>query len=114
MLSAEVGGWFYRPDMRTRLPLLLLFSVAREAPQAGSSHYGPTSRADDLADGAHCWTCNTVGGAKDADYREWHRRELNMMVYASGCKKCGYHGAYRGMEFPEGHRRAELGPWPRK
>jgi hypothetical protein len=80
-----------------------------------SVHYGSASGPDGpLAEGAQCWRCNTVWGTKDTEYHEWHRRELNMMMYASGCKRCRYHGAYKDMEIPAGHRPAELGPWPRK
>ncbi len=76
--------------------------VGCEVPQRESIHYGSTFRPDGLVDGAHCWRCNTVWGTKDTEYHEWHRRELNMMMYASGCKRCRYHGAYKDMEFPKG------------
>ena len=53
------------------------------------------------AKGAHCWRCNTFWGDEDTEYCEWHARELNMMMYASGCKKCRYHGAYKDMRRPD-------------
>jgi hypothetical protein len=53
------------------------------------------------AKGAHCWRCNTFWGEEDTEYCEWHVRELNMMMYASGCKKCRYHGAYKDMKKPD-------------
>ena len=52
-------------------------------------------------EGAHCWRCNTFWGDEDTEYHEWHVRELNMMMYASGCKRCRYHGAYKDMERPD-------------
>ena len=101
--------------MRVLQLLILLCLVGCEAPLIESVHYGSASGPDGpVAEGAHCWRCNTVWGTKDTEYHEWHRRELNMMMYASGCKQCRYHGAYKDMEIPEGHRPAELGPWPRK
>ena len=89
--------------MRVLQLLILLCLVGCEAPLIESVHYGSASGPDGpVAEGAHCWRCNTVWGTKDTEYHEWHYRELNMMMYASGCKQCRYHGAYKDMEFPKG------------
>ena len=101
--------------MRFSQLMILLPLLGCKAPERKTIHFETANGPDGpAAEGAHCWTCNTVWGTKDTDYCEWHRRELNMMMYARGCKMCRYHGAYKDMEFPEGHRPAELGPWPRK
>jgi len=71
---------------------------ATETPQARA----PTATIHNVKEGAHCDRCRTIWGKKDRDYCEWHRRELNMMMYASGCEMCRYHGAYKDMEVPKG------------
>ena len=56
----------------------------------------------EAAPAPHCARCDTVWSKKDTDYHEWHQRELNMMMYASGCELCRHHGAYKDMEFYSG------------
>ena len=100
--------------MRLFLPWMLLFAAGCKAPETQSIHYGSGAGPDEVDADAPCARCNTLWGTSDTEYHEWHRRELNMNMYASGCKWCRYHGAYKDVEFADGHRPTELGPWPRK
>ena len=88
--------------MKTAFFLFFAF-VGCSIPLQETIHYERPADGGDWAmvDGAHCWRCNTLWGDEDTAYCEWHERELNMMMYASGCKKCRYHGAYKDIKKPD-------------
>ncbi len=71
--------------------LLLMLLAGCESPPRETLH------DLDVDAGAHCKRCGTRWSEADLQQHEWHRRELTLMMYASGCEFCRYHGAYKDM-----------------
>ncbi|MDP7062601.1 MAG: hypothetical protein QF489_06695 [Planctomycetota bacterium] len=82
--------------------LVLFVLLSCSSPIQETIHYDrPDGDPKSVAEGAHCWRCNTRWGDEDLAYHEWHQRELGMVMYASGCKRCRYHGAYKDIRQSE-------------
>ena len=58
----------------------------------------------------HCWRCDRIWTESELAAHEQHRTEQNLMMSASGCAFCRYHGAHKDIEYPKEPIPAEVGP----
>jgi len=68
--------------------------------------------APQVATKVHCWRCDRIWTEPELAAHEQHRIEHNLMMSASGCAFCRYHGAYKDIEYPKAPPPTEVGPGP--